>query len=289
MATPRQNRAKFGLGRRRNTARVFALLPRGVRKFLPKRLTTRTSRYWYDQTWWLDQQDKPHCVGFAWMHRLTDGPETQLESLRIIAKTQTERHKKVTDAAHKTYHLAQQVDQWPGEDYDGTSVRAGAAILKVNNIFGDATWTVKLQDLIDLLLNKGPVVVGTNWYDGMFEPDENGVIAISGDVAGGHAYVVNGVNTRTRMFRIKNSWGRSWGKRGRAYISFEDMERLLKEEGECVWIEEFRIPRLPGSMAFFGITIPQRPGSGHPPMTPDRRAMLAAARKYLREQIKVRR
>ena len=28
------------------------------------------------------------------------------------------------------YHEAQKVDEWPGEDYDGTSVRAGLDILR---------------------------------------------------------------------------------------------------------------------------------------------------------------
>ena len=42
-------------------------------------------------------------------------------------------------------------------------------------------------------------------------PDKNGVIKIGGRLSGGHAYVINGVDTKTKMFRLKNSWGKSWG------------------------------------------------------------------------------
>jgi len=75
-------------------------------------------------------------------------------------------------------------------------------------------------------------VVGTNWYYGMFYPDRNGLIKVKGGLAGGHAYVVNGVDTKNKLFRIKNSWGKSWGIQGRAFISFNDMARLIREQGE---------------------------------------------------------
>ena len=81
-------------------------------------------------------------------------------------------------------------------------------------------------------------MVGTNWYVGMFYPDKNGLIKISGGLAGGHAYVINGVDTKKQLFRIKNSWGRSWGISGTAYISFANMQRLIAEDGEvCLAVE----------------------------------------------------
>ena len=50
--------------------------------------------------------------------------------------------------------------------------------------------------------------------------------------------IPNGVDIDKKMFRIKNSWGQRWGKNGFAYISFNDMNKLIKENGEiCIAVE----------------------------------------------------
>jgi C1A family cysteine protease len=57
-------------------------------------------------------------------------------------------------------------------------------------------------------------------------------------VLGGHAYVINGIDIDKKLFRIKNSWGQRWGKNGFAFISFTDMEKLIRENGEiCIAAE----------------------------------------------------
>ncbi len=138
------------------------------------------------------------------------------------------------------YKEAQKLDEWPGENYDGTSVRGAVKYLqkvgKVKNYY----WAYDLNTLVNTVLTLGPVVVGTNWYTGMFYPDKNGIIKLFGGLAGGHAYVLNGVDTTKKMFRIKNSWGRLWGQKGHAYISFRDMERLIKEQGEICLAKEIK-------------------------------------------------
>jgi len=191
---------------------------------LPKTIITK--KEWDDNIWWGNQGNTPQCVGYAWAHWICDGPVTHSGTLPIIQPS-------------LIYRESQKVDEWPGEKYDGTSVRGGAKYLKTTGKISSYLWGFNINTLINTVLSVGPVVVGTNWYYNMFFPDKNGLIRLSGRIVGGHAYVINGVDTVKKQFRIKNSWGNTWGILGHAYISFSDMTRLIKENGEiCLAIEK---------------------------------------------------
>ena len=184
-----------------------------------------TQRYWDANGWWGDQGNTPQCVGYSWSHWLEDGPVQQSGIPPIIKP-------------FDIYKNAQKLDEWYGENYDGTSVRGAVKYLKNIGKVKSYYWAFDIQTLSETILKLGPVVVGTNWYNGMFYPNKNGLIKIGGQMVGGHAYLINGVDTKTKQFRIKNSWGKSWGKGGHAFISFNDMSRLIKENGEiCLAIE----------------------------------------------------
>lgn len=186
----------------------------------------RLFRYWYDNGWWGDQKQTPQCVAYAWCHWLEDGPVTQPGTLAKIAPAEL-------------YHDAQLVDEWPGENYEGTSVRAGAKILKSKGLISSYNWAWDITTAIEALLNYGPIVVGTNWYSGMFTPI-NDFIKPTGVLAGGHAYVINGVNLKRGVLRIKNSWGKDWGEDGRVWMQIEDFEKLLNEDGEVCLATEIK-------------------------------------------------
>lgn len=87
--------------------------------------------------------------------------------------------------------------------------------------------------MVKALLEVGPVVVGTWWYSGMMNPDKDGLVYPIGNKLGGHAYVLNGVNTNKGLVRIKNSWSRKWGRRGYAWLSIDDLDLLIKDDGEA--------------------------------------------------------
>jgi hypothetical protein len=96
-------------------------------------------------------------------------------------------------------------------------------------IFGD------MDELIQTLGYFGPVVLGTNWYDGMMDIDDDGFIHKTGLVAGGHAILIKGVSLPREAVRLHQSWGESWGDNGDCWLSFSDLEALLAEDGElCV-------------------------------------------------------
>lgn len=184
------------------------------------------SKYWDDDYYWGDQGQTPQCVGYAWAHWIENDPITYPSPGPRFDPTYI-------------YNAAQRVDEWPGEDYDGTSVRAGAKVLQSNSFITSYNWAWDADTIARAILTTGPVVVGTEWLENMFYPDPFGVIHPSGPSVGGHAYLLNGYDSETRLFRIKNSWGRSWGKEGHAFISFEDLNSLISMDGEaCLAVEQ---------------------------------------------------
>lgn len=167
---------------------------------------------------YLNQGSVGACVGFSWTHELAARP--------TVLNVQT-------DYAFEIYHEAQKIDEWPGEAYEGSSVLAGAKVLKARGFLDEYRWAFSVNDLILAVGYKGPAVLGIPWYDGMFSPDNEGIIRPTGQVAGGHAILCNGVSLKRSLFRLHNSWGQWWGLNGDAFISFDDMAKLLGERGEA--------------------------------------------------------
>lgn len=187
---------------------------------LPVKASTRRYRYWRDDVYFGNQGNKPHCVGYAWMHWLVNAPTYNYLDPNGI------------------YRLAQHIDEWDGTDYAGTSVRAGAKILKNMGVIVRYEWAWDLRKMVEALLERGPLVVGTDWTQGMDRPDNRGIIRATGRNMGGHAYLISGVSKQRKMFRVKNSWGKGWGLSGRAWLPFEDMDKLIKASGEvCLAVE----------------------------------------------------
>ena len=94
-----------------------------------------------------------------------------------------------------------------------------------------------LDDLVLAVGYKGPVVMGTNWYSSMWDTDDNGWFpeGVSGEVVGGHCWLVRGVNVTRKEFLCRNSWGVNWGLYGDFRLKFDEMSQLLAASGEgCV-------------------------------------------------------
>ncbi len=172
----------------------------------------------------LDQGPFPHCVGFSWRQWLASAP--------LMSRNGPH--------APDIYREAQKIDEWPGESYDGTSVRAGAKILTTLGFIREYRWAFDVADIRQWMLSGGgTVVLGTTWYSDMSRLDRNFFAKPTGRVQGGHAYLCVGYNDVRGEFTCLNSWGRDWGKHGRFRILGEHLQTLLDDFGEaCVGTEQ---------------------------------------------------
>lgn len=225
-----------GLGRHYSPDARDANFP--MRALLPAKAFFGVKRWW-DSGAWLDQGFTGTCVGHGWAHWYEDSPVNPAGTIDPFM----------------IYREACKIDEWAANDDGdldwGTSVRAGAEVLKSRGGISEYRWaTAGLQDVIDAVGTKGPVVMGTNWYDSMFTPVSRKwpdgyyrrtlTIPPGAVVEGGHCWVINAVETANRMFRMKNSWGQDWqgSANGRAFISFGNVQRLLNEDGEaCIAVQ----------------------------------------------------
>ncbi len=173
---------------------------------------------------WLDQEKAPACTGFAVAHEAAARPVI-VPGINNVSGL-------------SLYRRAKQLDQWPGEGYEGSSVLGAMKAGVECGWYSEYRWAFSEMDLRLAVGYKGPAVLGISWYSEMSSPDGNGIIEPLGGFLGGHAILCNGVNIKKRLYRLHNSWGKSWGRSGECFISFEDMEELLKEEGEaCIPIK----------------------------------------------------
>lgn len=191
----------------------------------------------------LDQGREGACVGFGITHELAARPKVVLRDAAF---------------ALQLYSRARQLDEWDGEDYSGTSVLAGlkAAHELVNTrgraLINEYRWAFGIQDVLRVIGYAGPVVLGINWYEDMYDPDEHGFIHASGQIAGGHCILAKAVrivridnslpatwenvDKEKSYVTLHNSWGEGYGVGGDAYVSVNDLDKLLSDQGEAAII-----------------------------------------------------
>jgi len=90
-------------------------------------------------------------------------------------------------------------------------------------------------------------IAGVSWYSSFDYPTE-GVLSLlpNARVLGGHEFHVLNVDMARQWFECVNSWGPGWGDRGRFFVPFPIMERLLREDGDATFpVPASQTPPLP--------------------------------------------
>jgi C1A family cysteine protease len=170
----------------------------------------------------LDQGKVGSCTGNATVDALMTAP------MYVKGRDLTE-----VDAQH-LYSVATTFDDIPGTwppDDTGSSGLAVAKAAKYKGYISAYSHAFGLDHALAAAV-LAPVIVGINWYEGFFTPAANGFVTVSGTVQGGHEIALIGVNVKSKYVTFINSWGDSWGKKGKFYMTFDTFSRLLSEEGD---------------------------------------------------------
>ena len=178
---------------------------------------------WKPPTRVLDQGAEGACVGMA--HVAFIGAEPVPAPRARVSNAE----------AIRWYERAQRLDEWPGDDYSGTSVNAG---MKVGRAFGwwdSYRWAFGVDEMRSAI-QLGPLIIGIPWRSGMYDTDPSGLVDASGSEVGGHCLLVHAWVTdfagHGPGFWWRNSWGPGYGVRGDAFVPEETMRSLVAEVGE---------------------------------------------------------
>ena len=182
----------------------------------------------------LDQGQEGACVGFGWTAEALASP------IRVdLSRIKTRAPKEPNKFAQYVYAFAKTIDEFEGVDYDGTSVLAGAKSMQTFRLLKEYRWAFSIDEVIDGIIAKGPVVLGIPWYEGMYEAP-NGILTVSGNLAGGHCILAVGYKVYPGgedAVILQNSWGTSWGINGLAEIKVSELAKLVAEGEACLPIK----------------------------------------------------
>lgn len=219
-----------GLGRKPHpdTPRAAQLYPVTARA--EYQATAATYHYWWEGGVFLDQGQTGTCVGNAFAHRRADSP------VPVSGIDEAYAQKLYVDASGDT------------SLQEGTSGINACRTLATRGTISAYHWITSPTELRNSILTLGTVCVGTDWFNSMFNPTSqysNSYLKVdpASGVAGGHEYLINGINLNPSsgpaFYRMKNSWGTSWGRGGTARIACTDLEDLIfNRNGDAVVVTE---------------------------------------------------
>lgn len=204
----------------------------------------------------LNQGQEGACTGFG---------------LAAVANFLLHRRKVKPDATpvspRMMYEMARRYDEWPGENYSGSSARGamkgwhkhgvcaadvwpyqskGGAEVLTHTRAEDAAqrplgayFRVNHQDLVAMhtaLAEVGILYATAKVHRGWERIGADGMIPFTEEMLGGHAFALVGYDRRG--FWLQNSWGSQWGKGGFALVTYDDW----LANGTDVWVARLGAP-----------------------------------------------
>jgi hypothetical protein len=134
------------------------------------------------------------------------------------------------------YSLATVLDNVPGSYPQEDTGSSGLGVAKALKTLGLATaYRHAFHELaVASALQSGPVIIGIPWLQSMFDPAADGrvLVAPSTGIAGGHEVELTAYDATARTYEVTNSWGSSWGVKGRGYLTAPDLTWLLARHGD---------------------------------------------------------
>ena len=207
----------------------------------------------------LDQGQEGACTGF--------GLATVVNYLLNSFKRANYRDRAPV-SARMLYEMARRYDEWPGENYEGSSARGAMKGWHKHGVCSEKLWPYKVQrakqdeftaerstdarrrllgaylrvnhfDLVAMhgaICEVGVLYATAQVHSGWDKVKRDGLILQEDNIEGGHAFAIVGYDQDG--FWIQNSWGEDWGRRGFAHISYDDW----LSNGSDVWVARLGVP-----------------------------------------------
>lgn len=197
----------------------------------------------------LDQGREGSCTGFALS-----------AVVNLLLRHRRERSRKIA-SPYMLYTMARRHDEWPGDKYDGSSLRGALRGFYNNGACEHKYWpSLEMTDLdIHAAKNARNVTLGAYYRLRPILSDyhaaitETGVIYASAAVHAGwenpvkgtiearegaqlHAFAIVGYDDEA--FLVQNSWGRKWGRGGLARWLYKDWAANIQD----AWVLQLGIP-----------------------------------------------
>ena len=201
----------------------------------------------YSESFVLDQGTEGACTGFGLAALINfvqwKGNRYQSDGLKTVSP-------------RMLYHMARMYDEWPGEDYEGSSCRGAMKGWHRHGVCSDVFWPYRnkkdeiafippkegwesdassrplgayyrvehksISDMQSAIFEVGAIYCSANVHKGWYlkTTKEPRLIPFDPKPVGGHAFALIGYTEDG--FILQNSWGPAWGYHGFAILGYDD-------------------------------------------------------------------